>query len=109
MPPWAALLPVLDPTVMGWKERGSYLDASVAREHTDANGNIGATAWWDGQVVGAWVQSPDARVHVVPDQPLPSPARKALEDEAERLTAWLDGTRITNVYASPQMRGARLP
>ena len=23
--PWAALLPVLDPTVMGWKERGFYL------------------------------------------------------------------------------------
>ena len=29
--PWAALLPVLDPTVMGWKERGFYLgDARAA-------------------------------------------------------------------------------
>ena len=25
--PWVALLPVLDPTVMGWKSRGFYLDA----------------------------------------------------------------------------------
>ena len=36
-------------------------------------------------------------------------ARAALAAEAERLTGWLDGVRITNVYASPQMRGAVLP
>ena len=32
----------------------------------------------------------------------------ALDAQAERLTAWLDGVRIVNVYASPQMKGARL-
>ena len=105
--PWASLLPVLDPTVMGWKERAFYLDASVAREHTDANGNIGATAWWDGQVVGAWVQSADARVHVVPDRTLPSRARKALEAEAERLTAWLDGVVVGTVYTSAAAKRAK--
>jgi hypothetical protein len=40
---------------------------------------------------------------------VPGEARAALEAEAGRLTAWLDGVRITNVYASPQMKGARLP
>jgi hypothetical protein len=33
----------------------------------------------------------------------------ALELEAQRLTAWLDGTVIGNVYASRQMRQAKLP
>ena len=33
----------------------------------------------------------------------------ALEREAERLTAWLDGTVIGNVYASRQMKQAKLP
>ena len=33
----------------------------------------------------------------------------ALELEAQRLTAWLDGTVIGNVYASRQMKHARLP
>ena len=53
--PWAALLPVLDPTVMGWKERAFYL-GDHAPQLFDTNGNAGTTAWWDGRVVGCWVQ-----------------------------------------------------
>ena len=52
--PWAALLPVLDPTTMGWKERGFYLGAARAQLF-DRNGNGGTTAWWDGRIVGCWV------------------------------------------------------
>ena len=55
------------------------------------------------------MQDDAARVHLVLRDDVPAAARAALAAEAERLTAWLDGTRITNVYASPQMRGARLP
>ena len=104
---WAALLPVLDPTVMGWKERPFYLDPSVARRHTDANGNIGATAWWQGRVVGAWVQSADGQVHVVPDASLPAAARRALDAEAARLTAWLGGEVVGTIYTSPAAKDAR--
>jgi hypothetical protein len=107
--PWAALLPTLDPTVMGWKERSFYLDADDTPYLFDSNGNAGNTAWWDGRIVGCWVQDDHARVHLVLRDDVARAARKALEAEAERLTAWLDGVRITNVYASPQMRGARLP
>ncbi|MEV5002623.1 winged helix DNA-binding domain-containing protein [Nocardioides sp. LML1-1-1.1] len=107
--PWAALLPTLDPTVMGWKERGFYLDPADTPYLFDSNGNAGNTAWWDGRIVGCWVQDDAARVHLVLREDVPAAGRAALEEEAERLTAWLDGTRITNVYASPQMRGARLP
>lgn len=107
--PWAALLPTLDPTVMGWKERAFYLDGADTPYLFDSNGNAGNTAWWDGRIVGCWVQDDAARVHLVLRDDLPTAGRRALDAEAERLTTWLDGVRITNVYASPQMRGARLP
>lgn len=107
--PWAALLPTLDPTVMGWKERSFYLDAADTPYLFDSNGNAGNTAWWDGRIVGCWVQDDAARVHLVLRDDVPAAGRRALATEAERLTAWLDGVRITNVYASPQMRAARLP
>ena len=58
--PVAALLPVLDPTTMGWKERAFYLDADDAPFLFDTAGNGGTTAWWDGRIVGAWVQDPPA-------------------------------------------------
>jgi hypothetical protein len=106
---WAALLPTLDPTVMGWKERGFYLDAADTPYLFDSNGNAGNTAWWNGRIVGCWVQGDAARVHLVLREDVGADARAALEAEAERLTGWLDGVRITNVYASPQMRGAVLP
>ena len=57
--PWAALLPVLDPTVMGWKERGFFLGPHGPALF-DTNGNAGTTAWWDGRIVGCWVQDPEA-------------------------------------------------
>jgi hypothetical protein len=101
--PWAALLPVLDPTVMGWKERGFYLGAHT--EHLfDRNGNAGTTAWWDGRIVGAWVQDDDGVVAVRLLEPLPRAAHRALAVEAERLTDWLAGVRIGTVYPSTAMK-----
>ncbi len=107
--PWAALLPVLDPTLMGWKQRDFYLDRDHVPYLFDTNGNGGSTAWWDGRVVGCWVQDPDAKVRVVLRDDAGADARAALEGEAERLTAWLDGEVVNSVYASLQMRQAKLP
>ena len=36
-------------------------------------------------------------------------ANRALAAEAERLTAWLDGAKVATVYASLQMKQAKLP
>ncbi|MET7281915.1 winged helix DNA-binding domain-containing protein [Kribbella sp. NPDC005582] len=110
--PWAALLPTLDPTVMGWKERDFYLDPADKPFLFDTNGNAGNTAWWDGRIVGCWLQDdqdPAAPVRLVVHEDVGTAGQAALEAEAERLTDWLGGVRITNVYASPQMRGLRLP
>lgn len=106
--PWAALLPTLDPTVMGWRERAFYLDPAHTPYLFDSNGNAGNTAWWDGRIAGCWVQDDDGVVRTVLRDDVGAAGRAALDAEAERLTAWLDGVRIVNVYASPQMKGARL-
>ncbi|MCE1180408.1 MAG: winged helix DNA-binding domain-containing protein [Micrococcales bacterium] len=109
--PWAALLPTLDPTVMGWKSRGFYLEPEHTAYLFDSNGNAGTTAWWDGRTVGAWVQDAEGAVQVLPcpGVRLGRDAMTALDVEATRLTEWLDGTVISNVYTSQLMKGARLP
>jgi hypothetical protein len=58
---WVALLPALDPTVMGWKERDWYLGGH-AGDLFDRNGNAGPTVLHNGKVVGGWAQRPDGEV-----------------------------------------------
>ena len=50
--PWAALLPALDPTVMGWLDRGWFL-GDHEKALFDRTGNVGPTVWLDGRVVFA--------------------------------------------------------
>ncbi len=107
--PWAALLPVLDPTTMGWRGRDFYLSAADVRYLVDSVGNASTTAWWNGRIVGCWVQEEDATVRVVPRGELPSAARRALAHEADRLTAWLAGTMLGLTYNRAQSAGAPLP
>ena len=101
--PWAALLPSLDPSTMGWKERGFHLGPHVDKVF-DRNGNGGPTAWWNGRIVGVWCQQPDGRVDVVPAEDIPPAARRALDAKAEELTAWLDGDVVRSIYLSPLAR-----
>lgn len=98
--PWAALLPALDPTTMGWFERDWYVGAHRA-DLFDRSGNAGAAAWWDGRIVGGWHQSGsgDVVVHLLEDVGVD--ARHLLDREAARLTDWLDGVRVTPRFPSP--------
>ena len=102
---WAALLPALDPTTMGWKARDWYLGPH-AEAMFDRNGNGGPTAWWNGRIVGGWRQEADGSVVVVPAETLEPAATQALAEQAERLTAWLDGDVVKSIYQSPLARGA---
>jgi hypothetical protein len=102
---WAALLPALDPTAMGWKERAFYLGDHAERLF-DANGNAGPTAWWDGRIVGGWTQRADGTVVVVPAEQLDPAATKALDEAADRLTTWLAGDVVKSIYQSPLVRSA---
>jgi hypothetical protein len=105
--PPAALLPVLDPTTMGWKQRDFYLAEPHQSELFDGNGNAGTTAWWRGRAVGCWVQDTAGRVRVVLGEKVERAGQRALAEEAERLSVWLDGITIGTVYPSIAMKAAR--
>ena len=99
--PWAALLPALDPTTMGWKDRDFYVDPDFAPAIFDWAGNVGTTAWWDGQIVGAYVQDDAGQIELIlPRDPGPA-GRAALHAEAKRLGDWLDGEKVSALYKSP--------
>lgn len=98
--PWGALLPGLDPTVMGWQSRDWYLGPH-AGELFDRSGNAGPTVWWDGRVVGAWGQDTDGRVQLEYVEDVSASARKTLQRKASDLTDWLDGVRVKPRFPSP--------
>ncbi|BFV55995.1 winged helix DNA-binding domain-containing protein [Kitasatospora sp. CMC57] len=102
--PWAALLPSLDPTPMGWQQRDWYLPAAHRAELVDRSGNIGPTVWWNGRVVGGWAQHPDGHLRWEALEPLPGEAAAAIDAEADRLTGWLGGTRVTPRFRTPLER-----
>ena len=97
--PWVALLPVLDPTIMGWKNRDFYLGPH-RNQLFDTRGNAGTTAWVDGRVVGCWIQDETGVVHVRLLETVSASARRSLDAEAARLTEWLGGVRIGTGYVS---------
>jgi Winged helix DNA-binding domain len=97
---WAALLPPLDPTTMGWLERDWYLGPYKAQLF-DTSGNAGPTAWWDGRIIGGWRQGEHGEVVVQMLEDVGSEALTALETEAARLTCWLAGTRFLPRFPSP--------
>ena len=97
--PWVALLPGLDPTTMGWKEREWYLPDDRA-DTFDRMGNAGPTLWVDGQVVGGWVQAPDGEIRMRAYVDLPPARRRALRARADELAELLGDTRFTVRFPS---------
>lgn len=92
--PWAALLPALDPTTMGWKQRDWYLgDHGTAL--FDVNGNAGPTAWWDGRIVGGWAHQPSGEISIRLLDDVGAEAAAALHACAERLVGQLGEVRLT--------------
>jgi Winged helix DNA-binding domain len=100
---WAALLPPLDPTTMGWIERDWYL-GPYKEQLFDTNGNAGPTVWWEGRIVGGWRQSDAGEVVLQVLEDVGAEGRRAVEDAAARLTEWLDGTRVLPRFPSPLAR-----
>jgi hypothetical protein len=99
--PWAALLPALDPTALGWKERDFYLDPDFYPAIFDWSGNCGTTAWWNGKIVGAYTLDDAGRVELIVPRDPGRAGRAGLNAEAKRLENWLDGERVTAAYKSP--------
>lgn len=104
--PWVALLPGLDSTVMGWKERTWYL-GDHASELFDRNGNAGPTVWANGHVVGGWAQTDEGEVIVELLEPVDAKTRKMIDLERNRLREWLGDVRIKTRFPTPLERTLR--
>jgi hypothetical protein len=92
--PWVALLPALDPTPMGWKNRNFYL-GEHAPTLFDTTGNIGATAWCDGRIVGGWAHLPTGEIAIRLLDDIGSEATADLHAQAEQLAATIGDVRLT--------------
>ncbi|MDQ0911208.1 hypothetical protein QFZ22_007193 [Streptomyces canus] len=101
--PWAALLPGLDPTAMGWQQRDWYLAPSLRPALFDRSGNVGPTVWWNGRVVGGWGQRPDGEIvwRLLDTEGVGNEAEAAVAVEAERLRGWVGATRVTPRFRVP--------
>ena len=95
-----ALLPPLDTTTMGWKQRDWYVgDHETAL--FDRNGNAGPTVWLDGRVIGGWAQRESGEIAVRLLEDVGSELAEAAEAEAAALSDWLGDTRITPRFRTP--------
>jgi hypothetical protein len=101
--PWAALLPALDPTPMGWKERDWYLGPHRAPLF-DRSGNIGPTIWVDGRIVGGWGQRPDGTIVTRLLEDVGSDRLALIDDEVAALSALMGETVVKPSFPTPLQR-----
>ncbi len=101
--PWPAMLPALDPTAMGWRDR-SWFVGDHSQALFDRSGNIGPTAWWGGRIVGAWAQRKDGVIAVRLLEDVGTEASAAIAAEAQRLQDWIGPARITPRFRTPLER-----
>jgi len=92
--PWVAVLPGLDPTTMGWKERDWYLPAAAV-DAFDSVGNGGPTLWVDGRIVGAWAQTRDGEIHTHYFERVPAIRRRQIDARIAEVKAMIGDTRFS--------------
>lgn len=101
--PWAALVPSLDPTVMGWKARDWYLGDH--RELLfDRSGNAGPSIWWDGRIVGGWGWRRDGGLPYRVVEDVGAEATAAIAREVQRIQAWIGPVRFVPRFPTPLQR-----
>jgi hypothetical protein len=97
---WVAFLPSLDPTTMGWQQRGWYLGAHGPALF-DRNGNAGPTVWVDGRIVGGWTQRRSGEVVQRLLEDIGAEVKAAVVASAAALEIWLGPTRVTPRFPTP--------
>ncbi|MEV0364845.1 winged helix DNA-binding domain-containing protein [Nocardia fusca] len=102
-PPWAALLPALDPTPMGWQSRAWYLGGHQPRLF-DRNGNIGPTIWYDGRIVGGWAQRTDGEIVTRLLEDIGADGAALVAAETERAAGWFGELRPIPRFRTPLER-----
>ncbi|MEX0789161.1 MAG: winged helix DNA-binding domain-containing protein [Actinomycetota bacterium] len=97
------LLPALDSTPMGFRQRDWYLGPH-AGPLFDANGNIGPTVWVDGRIVGGWGQRSTGEVAYELLEGVDALPARLIADEAKLLTGWLAGAVVQPRFPTPLAR-----
>ncbi len=97
---WISFLPSLDPTTMGWQQRGWYLGAHGPALF-DRNGNAGPTVWVDGRIVGGWTQRGSGEVVHRCLEDVGAETEAAIAAAGAELEAWLGPMRITPRFPTP--------
>lgn len=98
--PWVALLPALDATTMGWKDREWYLGPH-APALFDRNGNAGPTIWADGRIVGGWAQRADGQIVPRLLEDVGAATSRAIDAEAGRLAEWIGPASVRSSFPTP--------
>lgn len=98
--PWVALLPGLDPTTMGWQERGWYLGDH--KPHVfDRNGNAGPTVWIDGRIAGGWAHRRSGEVVFRLLEDVGAERVASVAVRAAELERWLGEIRVVPRFSAP--------
>jgi len=104
--PWVALLPALDATTMGWKEREWYL-GEHGPQLFDRMGNAGPTVWCDGRVVGGWAQRRNGEIVYRLLEDIGREAIAAVDAAAEQVGRIVGDIRYTHRFPTPLERSLR--
>ncbi len=100
---WATILPSLDPTVMGWKQRDWYMGTHGTFGHTvfDRNGNAGNAIMANGSVVGTWAHRPDQHIAIHLFETLNKKQRSQLDKSIDRYRSAVGTTVVRPRYPAP--------
>ena len=98
--PWVALLPALDATTMGWKDRDWYLGGYRSKLF-DTAGNAGPTIWVDGRIVGGWAQRRSGEIVPLLLEDVGTETRQAIDKEVARLAKWIGPVSVRSSFPSP--------
>jgi hypothetical protein len=102
--PWVAILPGLDPTTMGWKQRDWYVDPEHVPFVFDTSGNGGPTVWVDGRIVGGWTQRKDGTIAYRLLTDVGHEAQSAIDEAAHDLERLIGDTRFSTRFPGPIQR-----
>jgi hypothetical protein len=101
--PWVALLPALDPTPMGYTDRGWFLGPHGPALF-DRSGNIGPTVWSDGRIVGGWAQRKNGTLAYKLLEDVGAEAERAIACTAHEVSTLLGSVRVTPRFRTPLER-----
>jgi hypothetical protein len=94
--PLVNLLPLLDPYLMGYKERKRYMAQEHYTKVFDRSGNVTSTALLDGRIVGVWdfdeEQEPAVKTHLF--ERVKSDVLKEIHSKAKKIGKFISGKEV---------------